>query len=356
MIESDSYIILQLIMWQTRYPLSSVFDGSVKPTMSEFESGNLVLPKNSNSAAAKIAVVAGEHTCFRLHAENLSLPPVEQFCKPFGDILTVMASPLKPDYVVGLLSPVVLHPLAAPQFSNTIRSLVEQRFSVEIKIYPLPGVNNRSEGIVLVLIVSRSYTDSMWGLSETDTIAGQVTEVEAMIRDLAITNARSTEHHSAGFLCSIPAASDGEMATSSNVNVYNHDTGNPPCVRDVLDKACMRPFILGLDRKLKHPSVSIPFLPVFVKQTSNSPMIALERTLTVREIARLQGFEDDYIFYGSKTTQYLDVLNAIPPVVSKRIAERLVQFIRTSASRTVTGGNAATPRKRVRINDPEDED
>lgn len=78
--------------------------------------------------------------------------------------------------------------------------------------------------------------------------------------------------------------------------------------------------------------------------------------LTVREIARLQGFDDDCVFYGSRAVQYVDVLNAIPPAVSKKIAESIVRFIRSSATVTITRMNPATPRKRARCEDPEDED
>ncbi|KAL1983481.1 hypothetical protein VTN96DRAFT_10302 [Rasamsonia emersonii] len=42
--------------------------------------------------------------------------------------------------------------------------------------------------------------------------------------------------------------------------------------------------------------------------------------LTVRELARLQGFPDDFVFYGSKERQYEQVLEAFPPPVAKAIA------------------------------------
>lgn len=74
-----------------------------------------------------------------------------------------------------------------------------------------------------------------------------------------------------------------------------------------------------------------PFLPSWTVIASpghwEGPFHWKNRRLSIRELAAIQTFPDDYQFYGSVNSQHKQIGNAVPPLLGKKIVEELCKWI-----------------------------
>ncbi len=70
-----------------------------------------------------------------------------------------------------------------------------------------------------------------------------------------------------------------------------------------------------------------PAIPCEIRAANGYAHPIQNRAITPREAARLQGFPDDFVLEGPAKDQYRLVGNAVPPLLSQRIAESVLEVL-----------------------------
>jgi DNA (cytosine-5)-methyltransferase 1 len=109
------------------------------------------------------------------------------------------------------------------------------------------------------------------------------------------------------------------------------------------DRYALKHAFNGIFRRLRwdHPSEAV--LTVF-----HSPRYYVHpsaaRPLSVREVARIQGFPDDFVFQGSLKDQYTQVGNAVPPPLAEAVARQVLRALDEPAAGGVGEATSVTSR------------
>jgi DNA (cytosine-5)-methyltransferase 1 len=67
------------------------------------------------------------------------------------------------------------------------------------------------------------------------------------------------------------------------------------------------------------------------------------RGLTVREGLRLQSFDDDFVALGTRTSQYVQVGNAVPPLLGLALGREILRAYRANASEAIREARERPP-------------
>lgn len=129
-----------------------------------------------------------------------------------------------------------------------------------------------------------------------------------------------------------------KLMRGNSKKLYNHKASNHKAIAlkklklipPECGKECLPPELLGKQQfkgtwgRLKWDEVS-PTIDTRFDACSNGTNSHpfLHRAITPREAARIQSFDDDFIFYNSKFYIRSQIGNAVPPLLAKAIADRI---------------------------------
>lgn len=142
------------------------------------------------------------------------------------------------------------------------------------------------------------------------------------------------------------------VAENRRKKIYGPKDGNPLTVETIqeltgykniqheLDTLCEKEYLERMENKydihdrkvnagLRIFSRDKPINTITTLSGTRSPYVHYQnpRGYTVRELARLQTFPDDFIFYGPINAQFKQVGNAVPPLLARKIAEQVKKVL-----------------------------
>jgi hypothetical protein len=172
----------------------------------------------------KIALISGENQTFRLSDENSYMPSMKRFLKPLDIMDAATRSPLNPDFLVLMMPPALLHHSTIGRLSSSIINLLQQRFSVHIKLCSLQEHGIPLEHTTLLLIASPQCDLLPWSMDWPTVDTPPSVKILDVIGDLDFEN---NQRGGDGYVCSVHNGytSLGDGLKMLNRHIYNHQTG-----------------------------------------------------------------------------------------------------------------------------------
>ncbi|KAF7588863.1 hypothetical protein BBP40_005081 [Aspergillus hancockii] len=278
------------LTWKAAYQSAAVFDGLLHDIISDIELQKLNAPAQIPQDIPSIAVLCISDKSSGKREEHRS-----QDVKVLESMRRILGLQPKLDFLILAFPPWVFKENVYPQLFHAIYSLLDNRYCVHLKIVRLASYGVARDETMVILLASSVCTPIPW-----IEVFDQGTEMEIpaidRMQDLSFNNPRVTRDRPSAFVCKHPV---------TNVDVYNHQTGKPV-------KGSQVP-ALGSTIDMKHAYK--------VKHPQRNDM------LTVRELARIQGFNDDFVFMGAIEKQYEEVTQAFPPLVARKLADTILAII-----------------------------
>jgi DNA (cytosine-5)-methyltransferase 1 len=144
--------------------------------------------------------------------------------------------------------------------------------------------------------------------------------------------------------CAALANHEAAQHTDDLVRVISHipDGGNRKSIPDELQPRS------GFHNSYSRLASNKPAVAVTSNMRKPSSARAIhprqDRGLTVREGLRLQSFDDDFVVLGARTSQYLQVGNAVPPLLGLAIGREVLKAFQSNSRRAILSARSAGPR------------
>lgn len=280
-----------------------------------------------SSIEQKVNMIIGGPPCqgFSLKGKKLGLEDPRNFL--FLEFLDIV-NKIKPDVFV-IENVKSLATTANGWFKNQIIEEIEKlgyyiNFNVlNAKFYNVPQNRER-----VFIICSKNKLINL--ISEEN----KIISVKDAISDLSYLNSNEGSFEQEYLLQ--PMSKYQELMRKNSQKLYNHKSSNHSeiaiqklkLILPEKGKECLPKELLGKQKysstwgRLKWDLVS-PTIDTRFDACSNGTNIHpyLNRSITPREAARLQSFDDNFIFYGNKVAIRTQIGNAVPPLLSKYIAD-----------------------------------